>query len=234
MYKTTLYNRCTSVLVTPNKTSVHTTLINHCEYIYEYIQRIYQDNSTAFLYRFFISSRYILRYIPWYIPPCKPLVVYVSGYTMIKCVLYTCIYPPPHLYILFMYWGLCGLKILAVYYYYTPSGILTSPLIFTGSPFRYKTLLYQELFPQYSQILIITVYYHGLSKLSTFWTSKSDRPCGAPPLILFLLKGLTFGKIFGAKKCIIQHTEYKSVVICFQASLTRLVYMYGIYTWYTM
>lgn len=93
MYKTTLQNHCTSVTSTPNKTSVHTTLINHCEYIYKYIQRIYQDNSTAFLYHFFISSRYILRYIPWYILSCKPLVVYVSGYTMIKCVLYTCIYP---------------------------------------------------------------------------------------------------------------------------------------------
>lgn len=90
----------------------------------------------------------------WYIPcdilPYKPLVVYVSGYTMIKCVLYTCIYPPSHLYILFIYWGLCRLKILAIHHYYTPSGILTSPLIFTGLPFRYKTPLYQELFRIFS------------------------------------------------------------------------------------
>lgn len=61
------------------------------------LRRIYQDNSTAFLYRFFISSRYMLRYMPWDIQPCKPLVVYVSGYTMIKCVLYTCIYPSIYL-----------------------------------------------------------------------------------------------------------------------------------------
>ena len=91
--QTTLYNRVISVANTLNKTSVHTTLINYCEYIYEYIQSIYHDNSTAFLYRFFISSGYILRYIPCDVLPCKPLVVYVSGYTMIKCVLYTCIYP---------------------------------------------------------------------------------------------------------------------------------------------
>ena len=97
----TLYNRVISVANTLNKTSVrhghftsvHTTLINHYEYIYEYIHCIYQGNLTAFLYRFFISSGYILRYIPCDILPCKPLVVYVSGYTMIKCVLYTCIYP---------------------------------------------------------------------------------------------------------------------------------------------
>ena len=94
-------NRCISVANTLNKTSVrhghftsvHTTLINQCEYIHKYINYIYLRGSTAFLYRFFISSGYILRYISWYIPPCKPLVVYVSGYTMIKCVLYTCIYP---------------------------------------------------------------------------------------------------------------------------------------------
>lgn len=152
MYKNTLQNHCTSVTNTLNKTSVYTTLINHCEYIHKYIQRIYRRDSTAFLYRFFISSRYILRYIPCDIPPCKPLVVYVSGYTMIKCVLYTCIYPPPHLYILFMYWGLCGLKILAIHHYYTPSGILTSPLIFTGSPFRYKTPSCQEPFDKFSLV----------------------------------------------------------------------------------
>ena len=91
--QTTLYNRVISVYITPNKTSVQTTLINCYEYIHKYINYIYRRGSTAFLYRFFISSGYILRYIPWYIPPCKPLVVYVSGYTMIKCVLYTCIYP---------------------------------------------------------------------------------------------------------------------------------------------
>lgn len=106
--QTTLYNREISVANTLNKTSVYTTLINQSQYIYEYIQRIYHDNLTAFLYRFFISSRYILRYIPCDILPCKPLVVYVSGYTMIKCVLYTCIYPPSHLYILFIYWGYAG------------------------------------------------------------------------------------------------------------------------------
>lgn len=116
------------------------------------LRRMYHDNSTAFLYRFFISSMYILRYISWDILPCKPLVVYVSGYTMIKCVLYTCIYPPSYLYILFIYWGLCRLKILAIHHYYTPSGILTSPLIFTGLPFRYKTPLYQELFRIFSAI----------------------------------------------------------------------------------
>lgn len=114
--QTTLYNGAISVYITLNKTSVRhghltsvqTTLINYCEYIYKYIQRIYQGNLTAFLYRFFISSRYILRYIPWYILPCKPLVVYVSGYIMIKCVLYTCIYPPSYLYILFIYWVYAG------------------------------------------------------------------------------------------------------------------------------
>ena len=95
---------------------------------------------------------YILRYIPWYILPCKPLVVCASGYTMIKCVLYTCIYPPSHLYILFIYWGLCWLKILAIHHYYTPSGVLTSPLIFTGLPFRYKTPSCQDPFDKFSLV----------------------------------------------------------------------------------
>lgn len=85
----TLYNRVISVYITPNKTSVQTTLINlclyiHCIYFGIYLPKIFPIFSKKWVYIIVYTMVYTV---------CKPLVVYVSEYTMIKCVLYTCIYP---------------------------------------------------------------------------------------------------------------------------------------------
>ena len=102
--QTTLYNRAISVYITPNKTSVQTTLINLYRYIHCIYFGIYSPKIFPIFYKKWV---YIAVYIMVY-TVCKPLVVYVSECTMIKCVLYTCIYPPSYLYILFIYWVYAG------------------------------------------------------------------------------------------------------------------------------
>ena len=87
--QTTLYNRAISVYITPNKTSVQTTLINLCRYIQCIYFGIYSSKNFPIFSKKWV---YIIVYTMVY-TVCKPLVVYVSEYTMIKCVLYTCIYP---------------------------------------------------------------------------------------------------------------------------------------------
>lgn len=89
-----------------------------------------------------------------------------------------------------------------MYLVYTPSTLFLKHSILNFHkcipPLCFATIFYSFVISKFYTkwyTYTITIY----QNCQPFWTSKSDRPFGAPPLVLSLLKGLTFGELLGLR-----------------------------------